>query len=596
MKIDKRDFLKGAALTGAAFTASGLLGPIATGRENRPPTGGTSPLTAAPAPEGVTRTTFLEAEKIMGVPFSDSERDLLVETIGAQIEEAEALRGLAIKNDGPAPALTFDPRVPGTRMPRALWRPSNASPPPLPSSDTDIAFAPLTRLAGWIKSGQLGSRRLTEIYLRRIERLVPKLECMVTVTADLALRQADRADREIAAGKYRGPLHGIPFGAKDLLDTRDIATTWGAMPYKDRVATRNARVIDLLEAQGAVLLGKTTMGALAYGDLWFGGLTRNPWNPEEGASGSSAGSGSSVAAGLMAFALGTETLGSIASPSTRNGVVGLRPTFGRVSRSGAMALCWSMDKIGPMCRSVEDAILVLGALNGADADDPSTVDAPLAFDAGAQIQGRHVGFVPAWFEGEDVPAAAREALGAARRLGLELVEIDLPDLPYGSMILILIAEAAASMEELTLSGRDDLLRGQTGNAWPNIFRRARLVSAVDLVQLQRFRRQVMNIMHEKFDGLDAIIGPSLATPMLPITNYTGHPALTIRAGFIESEARRSAYIIPEHYGPPPSGKKFKVPVSVTLWGPLYEDGAICRIGMALERELGVQHMRPPMAV
>ena len=596
MQIDKRGFLKGAAVTGAAFTASSLFGPIARGQESQAPTGRTSPLTAAPAPQGITRETFVEAEKILGVAFSDAERDLLVETIGAQIEEARALHQLALENDAPAPALTFDPRVPGTRMPEPLWRPSNASPPALPSGDTDIAFAPLTRLAGWIKSGQLTSRRLTEIYLGRIERLAPKLECMVTVTADLALHQADRADREIAAGKYRGPLHGIPYGAKDLCDTKDIATTWGAMPYKDRVGSRNARVIDLLEAQGAVLLGKTTMGALAYGDLWFGGLTRNPWNPEEGSSGSSAGSGSSVAAGLMAFALGTETLGSIASPSTRNGVVGLRPTFGRVSRSGAMALCWSMDKIGPMCRSVEDAIIVLGALNGADPEDPGTVDAPLAFDAGADVRGKRVGFSPDWFAGEDVPAAAKEALEAARRLGLELVEIDLPDLPYGSMILILLVESAAAMEELTLSGRDDLLRGQTGDAWPNTFRRARLISAVDFVQLQRFRRQVMNVMHEKFDGLDAIIGPSLATPMLSITNYTGHPALTIRAGFIESEARRADYILPEHYGPPPSGKKYKVPVSLTLWGPLYQDGAICRIGMALERELDVQHMRPPMAV
>lgn len=596
MKIDKRDFLKGAVVTGAVFTASGLLGPVARGQESQAPTDRKSPFTATPAPAGITRETIIEAEKIIGVPFSDAERDRMVETIGAQIEEAKALHELAIKNDGPAPALTFDPRVPGTRMPDALWRPSNTPPPPLPASDTDIAFAPVTRLAGWIKSGQLTSRRLTEIYLRRIDRLSPRLECMITVTADLALRQAGRADREIAAGKYRGPLHGIPYGAKDLCDTKDIATTWGAMPYKDRVAKRNARVIDLLEAQGAVLLGKTTLGALAYGDLWFGGLTRNPWNPEEGASGSSAGSASGVAAGLMAFALGTETLGSIASPATRNGVVGLRPTFGRVSRSGAMALCWSMDKIGPICRAVEDAIIVLGALNGADADDPSTVDVPLAFDAAADIKGKRVGFAPAWFEGERVPAAAREALEAARRLGLELVEIDLPDLPYGSLILILLAEAAASMEELTLSGRDDLLRGQTADAWPNTFRRARFISAVDLIQLQRFRRQVMHVIHGKFDGLDAIIGPSLATPMLSITNYTGHPALTIRAGFIESEARRADYIIPEHYGPPPSGKKYKVPVSITLWGPLYEDGAICRIGMALERELDVQHMRPPMAV
>lgn len=597
MKNERRDFLKAAGLATAALSTPGLIGASLAmaqgqdGAQGAPPS--RSVMAPAPAPEDVTPATLAEAEKLTGVAYSDAERDLIIEAIGGQIDQAKAIRALKIPNDGPAPALTFDPRLPDTRMPKARWK-RRESTAKLPDREEDIAFAPVTALARWIESGRLSSRKLTEIYLNRIEKYAPKLECMVTVTSELALRQADAADREIAAGRYRGSLHGMPYGAKDLFDTDGIAITWGATPYKDRVATRDAAVIERLNEAGAVLLGKTTLGALAYGELWFGGLTRNPWDTEEGSSGSSAGSGSGVAAGLMAFALGTETLGSIASPTTRNGIVGLRPTFGRVSRYGAMALCWSMDKIGAMCRSVEDTAIVLRAINGYDPRDASSIGAALDFDGTATVAGLRVGYAPQWFEDETTPGDTRKALGAAGRAGLELVEIELPDWPYQSLLAILFVEAAASMEELTLSGRDDLLRGQTRDAWPNVFRRARFIPGIDLVQADRFRRQVMAMVQDKFRGLDAIMGPGLSTPMLLITNYTGNPALTLRAGFTEAEARRPEFIEQQMYGAPASGRKYKVPVSLTLWGPLFEDGKICRIGMALEKELSVQHLRPPL--
>lgn len=546
-------------------------------------------------PEGITEETFAEAEKLFGLEFTPAERRLMLGSIRAEIEAARAIRHLGIKNDGPAPATVFQPRLPQTRVPsKSSFRPSGVKAPPLPTAAADIAYAPLVQLAEWIRTRQLSSRRLTEIYLERIERFGPKLESMVTVTRQLALDQADAADREIARGDYRGPLHGIPYGAKDLLDTRGIRTTWGAMPYKDRVAARDATVVAKLRDAGAVLLGKTTLGALAYDDLWWGGRTRNPWDIEEGAQGSSAGSGASVAAGLMGFALGTETLGSIAAPATKDGTVGLRPTFGRVSRYGAMVLCWSLDKIGVMSRSVEDAPLVLQAMQGPDPRDVSTGAVPLNFNGQADHRGARLGFVPEWFEDQKLQGQGRRMLDAAEKAGMKLIRMSLPDLPYDSLLPILYVESSAAMEELTLSGRDELLRLQTANAWPNSLRYGRFVSAVDLIQMQRFRRLVMEKMHEQFESVDAIIGPGSLTPMLLITNFTGHPALTLRAGFIRSKPRRDTIGGDLGFGGPPSDKEYEVPVALTIWGPLYEDGRICEIGMALQRELGVWQQRPPM--
>jgi len=337
--------------------------------------------------------TIAAAEQILGIAYTPAERLLMLDNLDGQIEAAQARRKLVFPNHLP-PASRFDPRLPGApspppRRPLVL---SARKTGPLPDSDEDIAFAPVTDLSRWIKSGAITSRRLTDIYLSRIEVLGPQLECFVTVTADLGRAQADAADALLRAGTYLGPLHGIPYGLKDLFDTKGILSSWGAEPYMNRVPDSDARVVERLRAAGAVLMGKTTLGALAYGDIWFGGKTRNPWNLNEGSSGSSAGSAAATAAGLAGFAIGSETLGSITSPSQRCGTTGLRPTFGRVPRTGAMALCWSLDKIGPICRSVEDTVLILDALNGPDQGDLGSLDVPFNFDATRSLEGVRMGY------------------------------------------------------------------------------------------------------------------------------------------------------------------------------------------------------------
>ena len=588
-KKNRRQFLK----TAGALSAGGLLATGSTSAKVR-----TAEKCISQSSD-IDENTFIEAEKLTGVPYSESERTLMTGTINQQISWAEQIRALNLRNEDAAPALVFDPRMPDSILPEAKWHRQEVSPSTLPGDEEDIAFSPITQLSAWIRSGQLKSRRLTEIYLKRIERYAPKLECMITITAELAREQADKADKEISAGNYRGLLHGIPYAAKDLVDTNNIRTTWGAMPYKNRIAKQDAAVIEKLNTAGAVLLGKTSLGALAHGDLWFDGIARNPWNIEEGSSGSSAGSGSAVAAGLMPFALGTETLGSIENPAAKTGVVGLRPSFGRVSRHGAMVLCWSLDKIGALCRSTEDSIIVLNTLNGYDARDPGSIDAPLAFDNSASLQGTKVGYSPEWFN-KDLPADMAGLPGRAEKLGIELVKIDIPELPYQSMLSILMTEAAAAFDDLTRENRDDLLRGQTPQATPNLLRQARFIPALELIQADRFRRQVMEMIHERFAEVDVIMGPGVSasgqgTIMSFITNFTGHPALTIRAGFEHSLARRGELVDASYYCAPPSATKSLVPVALTLWGPLFEDGRLCQFGIALEKELQVQKLRPEFA-
>ena len=581
----RRDFLKSAG----AVTATALVTGNSLATEKHP-------ASEASRAAGITRQTFVEAEKLTGVPYTDSERDMMIGTVEQQVLRAKQVRNLKIKNDYYAPATVFNPRLPETRLPAPAWkRETHEKLPPVPGNEEDIAFAPVTLLSEWIRTKKLTSRDLTGIYLGRIRKFAPRLECMVTVTEKLALEQAEQADREISSGSYRGPLHGIPYGAKDLFDTKDIRTTWGAMPFKDRIARQDAAVIEKLKQAGAVLLGKTTLGALAFNDLWFDGLTRNPWNTEEGSGGSSAGSGSAVAAGLMPFALGTETLGSIEVPAARNGVVGLRPTFGRVSRYGAMVLCWSLDKAGALCRSVEDSMLVLNAINGYDSRDSGSVEAPVAFDNTASIKGMRVAYDPAWFAAK-IPGPVRRIPDMVKKLGVELVEIKLPDLPYASLVSVMQAEAAAAFDDLVRENKDDTLRGQKPWAWPNSMRQARFIPAVDLIQADRFRRQVMELMDDIFTGIDAIVGPDITAMgqgnfMPVITNFTGHPSLTLRAGFIRSSARRGPFDDLKYYDAP-SGKKKKVPVAFTLWGPLFEEGKLCRIGMEIEKELNINKLRP----
>ena len=419
---------------------------------------------------------------------------------------------------------------------------------------------------------------------------------MATITTELALAEADAADALSRAGVSLGPLHGIPYVLKDLFDTKGIVTGWGAEPYRHRVPETDAAIVRKLRAAGAVLLGKATVGALAYNDVWYGGFTRNPWNLEEGASGSSAGSASATAAGLCGFSIGTETLGSITSPSQRCGTTGLRPTFGRVSRAGAMTLCWSLDKVGPICRSVEDTAIVLSSINGPDTADRGSINAPFHFDVGAPIDGLRLGYLPAAFEGDEADDGDRAALAAARRLGIEVVEIALPDLPYDSLMNVVYAEAAAAFEDLTLDGLDDMLTWQGADAWPNIFRKARFLSAVDHVQLDRLRYQVMFALDAVFADVDAMIGPLMGGPMMVASNFTGHPCLHLRSGFADRPTRAagslSAIRTPTEVAT--GAPTFRVPQGISLWGRLFGEGRLLNLGMALERELDVAAVRPSL--
>ena len=491
-----------------------------------------------------------------------------------------------------APASRWEPNQYGQKMDprRDRFVRSKTDARRLPSGDSDIAFASVVQLSHWIETRQLSSARLTQIYLRRLERFDPKLKCVITVTRKLALEQAKRADAEIAAGKYRGPLHGIPWGAKDLLDTAGIATTYGAEPFRNRKPEADATVVRRLHEAGAVLVAKLSLGALALNDVWFGGQTMNPWLLEEGSSGSSAGPGAATAAGLVGFSVGSETGGSIVAPSMRCGVTGLRPTYGRVPRTGAMTLCWSLDKLGPMARSVEDTLLVLRAISGPDNRDVACVPSTLDYDAAAPITGLRVGYFPQWMkEATDVD---RTALETVRRLGATATEVSIPDWPYDSLNVILFAEAAAAFEELTLSGGMNQLKMQVPDAWPNIFRQARFLSAVDFVQSDRLRRKVAIEMARVFSQVDLLLVPSLRDEILVITNATGHPSLTLRAGFVKVSEARSDWA-PDAAKPLPKfNPPRRVPHGVTLIGRLFDEGTIGRVGVALEREFGVAAARP----
>jgi Asp-tRNA(Asn)/Glu-tRNA(Gln) amidotransferase A subunit family amidase len=412
------------------------------------------------------------------------------------------------------------------------------------------------------------------------------------LTRELALTQAKKADQEIAAGKYRGPLHGIPWGGKDLLDTAGIPTTYGAEPFRNRLPSEDAAVVRRLNEAGAVLVAKLSLGALALNDIWFGGQTMNPWLLEEGSSGSSAGPGAATAAGLVGFAIGSETGGSIVSPSMRCGINGLRPTYGRVPRTGAMTLCWSLDKLGPMARSVEDAMLVLRAISGPDPGDLASVPSKLDFDSGASAKGLRVGYFPDWMKEAPATDVDRAALEAVKKVGMVPVAVAIPDWPYDSLDLILFAEAAAAFEELTLSHGVDQLKVQVPDGWPNIFRQSRFLSAVDFVQADRLRRKVAQEMARVFSQVDLLLVPSLRDEMLTITNYTGHPSLTLRAGFVEvSEARSDWAPDPKHPLPKFSPPR-RVPHGVTLIGRLFDEGTLGTAGLELEKNLDVMRERP----
>ena len=559
-----------------------------------PPAFGTGP---AFGPE-VSTTTFAEAEKLVQVNLSTADRTLAAETwrvnLAALYERRTGPHTIALEPTL-APFSRYHSVLPGQSSgpQRDQFIRTKTDPGSLPSNDADIAFAPVTQLSRWIEQRKLTSERLTQIYLKRIEQLDPRLRCVITLTRDLALAQAKKADEEIAAGKYRGPLHGIPWGGKDLLDTASIATTYGAEPFRNRIPKDDAAVVKRLHAAGAVLLAKLSLGALALNDIWFGGQTVNPWLLEEGASGSSAGPGAATAAGLVGFSIGSETGGSIVSPSMRCGVTGLRPTYGRVPRTGAMTLCWSLDKLGPMTRTVEDALLVLQAISGPDPGDLSSVPSRLDFDSTAGIKGLRVGYFPAWMNQAPSTEVDRASLATLPKLGLVPVEVSLPNWPYNSLNLILFAEGAAAFEELTLSHGIDQLKVQTSDAWPNLFRQARFLSAVDFVQADRFRRKVAEEMARLFSQVDLLLVPSLRDEMLTISNNTGHPSLTLRAGFVEVSQARSDWARDPKNPLPKFSPPRRVPHGITLIGRLFEEGTLGRVGIALERAFAVAAERPP---
>jgi Asp-tRNA(Asn)/Glu-tRNA(Gln) amidotransferase A subunit family amidase len=607
MKKTRREFLAETSLRVAAgVVGTGVVAVGAAGTEQdptqqqqpsappgAPPAFGTSP---AVGPE-VSVETFVQAEKLVRFPINAAERAQAASSWRGNMAALYERRIGPRKVDLAASVAPFSRTIstlPGQKSGPASTRfiRSEVDPGPLPANEADIAFAPVTKLSRWVESRKLTSQHLTEIYLKRIAQHDPKLRCVITLTRDLALRQAKQADAEIAAGKYRGPLHGIPWGAKDLLDTAGIPTTYGAEPYRNRVPKEDAAVVKRLHAAGAVLIAKLSLGALALNDIWFGGQTVNPWLLEEGASGSSAGPGAATAAGLVSFSIGSETGGSIVSPSMRCGVTGLRPTYGRVPRTGAMTLCWSLDKLGPMTRSVEDGLLVLKAISGPDAGDVSGVPSTLDFDANAGVKGLRVGYFPAWMKQDPATDVDRAALETVKKVGMLPVEVSIPDWPYDCLNLILFAEGAAAFEELTLSGGLGQLREQTYDAWPNIFRQSRFLSAVDFVQTDRFRRCVCEEMARVFENVDVLLVPSLRDEILTITNHTGHPSLTFRAGFVAVAEARSDWAPDPSRPLPKFSPARRVPHGVTLIGRLFEEGTLCQAGIALEKAFGVAAERP----
>ncbi len=540
---------------------------------------------------GITKESIADAAAIVGLEFDDKQREMMLKDVADNLKAYQAIHKLEIPNSV-APALLFNPVLPGMRFEsaKAPMRMTRMASAEAPKSIEDVAFYSVRELADLIRRKKISSVALTEMYLARLKRYDPLLKFVITYTEDRAMAQAREADRDLAAGRYRGPLHGLPWGAKDLLAVKGYRTTWGAGGFEEQRIDEDAEVVKRLDRAGAVLLAKLTLGALAQGDVWFGGMTRNPWKPSQGSSGSSAGSASATAAGCVAFAIGSETLGSISSPCTRCGATGLRPTFGRVPRTGAMALCWSMDKLGPICRSVEDCALVLDAIYGPDGNDRSVHDVPFNWDAALDLKTLRVGYLKEDFEHK--PRSDREekpeekqrrlewkkfdlaALEVLRnRMGLNLIAVELPKLPFDAMRPILDAEAAAAFDELTRSGRDKLLTAQGPNDWPNSFRVSRLIPAVEYLNGNRARMLAMQQMAELFRRVDVIVAPTFGSEQLLVTNLTGHPAVILPNGFRESDG---------------------TPVSLTFIGDLFAEGKLLAVARAYEQATDFHRKHPDL--
>jgi Asp-tRNA(Asn)/Glu-tRNA(Gln) amidotransferase A subunit family amidase len=542
---------------------------------------------------GITPHTIAAAERLFGLSFTEEEREQMQSVLNSRLEQYEAMRSIPLQNWDAMPLL-FQPQFNEpvqVDVPR-IYHMGIQEPVSRPDNLEEAAFFSVTQLAELVRSKRVSSVELTEMYIDRLRRYGPILECVVTITEDLAMEQARRADHEIQQGFYRGPLHGIPWGAKDLLAARGYKTTWGAMPFKDQMIDADATVVSRLHEAGAVLVTKLTMGALAFGDVWFGGVTKNPWDITLGSGGSSAGPASATAAGLVGFSIGTETLGSIVNPSTRCGVSGLRPTFGRVSRHGAMALSWSMDKIGPMCRTVEDCALVLSAIYGPDGQDPTMSALPFTWNPTLDPRSLRVGYVESAFAAaeqnldeaetalksheqleKDNRANSARVLDVLREQGIDLTPITLPDTDLGPLIMILLAEAAAAFDDLTRSNQDDLLTRQDADAFPNLFRAARFISAVDYIQANRIRGQVMREMAAVMHQIDVVVAPSFGGNVLMLSNLTGHPAVVLPNGFTEKH----------------------MPTSITFIGGLYKEAQTLAVAKAYQdaTDFHLQHPHMP---
>lgn len=626
MPLDRRHFLAVCSAAGLAGTLlPGALYTLAAQAEQQ---GSEAPKTSQTVPQKpITGEMLQAAAAIAGVPLTAEQRAMMLDGLNQQRKSYDAIRALHIPNSV-APAYIFDPLPPGIAVDTAR-RPMRISKAPAiaraPSNLEDLAFLSVRELSEYVRTKRVSSVALTEMYLTRLKRYDPMLHFVVTLTEERAMTHARDADREIAAGKYRGPLHGLPWGAKDLLAVKGYPTTWGAGGFEHQSFDEDATVVKRLDAAGAVLVAKTTLGALAMGDKWFGGRTRNPWNPQQGSSGSSAGSASSVAAGCVAFAIGSETLGSISSPSTRCGATGLRPTFGFVPRTGAMALSWTMDKLGPLCRAVEDCAIVLDVIHGPDGKDLATRDATFSWNADYDWRTLRVGYLKDAFESshpeepvkppasqteveskkrlaadrDHAAARARReydrrydqaALDKLRAMGVDLKPVALPNLPYGDISPLLTAEAAASFDDLTMSGRDKLLTEQSADDWPNLFRVSRFYPAVEYIQANRARTLAIRQMAALFQQVDVIVTPS-GGDQLVATNLTGHPAVIVPNGIRGNDAPVPPKV---DDGEDDSIGGPGTPVSITFLGNLYQDAKLCAFARAYQEATGFQKLHPKL--
>ena len=625
MGLDRRQFLSVSGRIGLASTLfPGALYTLAAQAAARNASGEIAD--KPPALPKITPEMIDEAAALAGITIAPEYRQMMLEGLNQQREGYAEIRNLHLPNSVP-PAYVFDPLPPGVPVHTQREKPVYSAAPVglrVPANLEDLAFASAMELGDLVRRRRISSSDLTQMYLTRLKRCDPLLHFVITLTEERAQAQAREADAEIARGKYRGPLHGLPWGAKDLLAVKGYPTTWGAGGFEHQSLGEDATVVKRLDAAGAVLIAKLTLGALAMGDKWFGGRTRNPWNPNQGSSGSSAGSASSVAAGCVGFAIGSETLGSISSPSTRCGDTGLRPTFGFVPRTGAMALSWTMDKLGPICRSVEDCAAVLDAICGPDGEDESVKNAAFNWNAQLDWKSLRVGYLKKGFETAqppppEKPAAADEtaeekkrreqqvrerdayrarraydrkndmaALDKLRSMGLELIPLELPDLPYGAMTPLLTAEAAAAFDELTTTGRDRLLTEQGPEDWPNAFRVARFYPAVEYIQANRARSLAIREMAKLFEKADVIVA-STNSEQLVVTTLTGHPAAIVPNGLRGADAPAPPAVDTgddDQIGGPGT------PVSITFLGRHYEDAKLCAMARAYQQATGFEKLHP----